>query len=512
MKLKLYIIALLALFVASCTREVLPDPVDQGEKIVTISAIIPAETKVSYDDGTRKLAWETGDQLLLVGFDNSDAYVGNSTFNYQSGNTFSGIPVPSAVKYQAYYKVAGINLNETTGEVTTAATFYDGQTQSGSGSTAHLKSKLFLGDDTAKPLTQSFTLSGKSSILKLALSGIPQEVGMLQQLIYTVETASGVFKSVPLNVTGVTFSAALDNITAFIAFDPAVVTNIDANGKVRITLFGEQPYEWSATSASGKNYIAGNRYTGTVSGGWTQKVLINPLSYVAEYNVTQAGDAFVTSLTACNVSGYFLFQDAVDNFITKTIGGVDYHLPSSGEWFGIAPEFYNAQVSVIYVLFNSTSSYDNVSETVVVQGETITMTSDFRSTGISDTLAPCYALRYRGTDMVSAWKYEVVDYDTNTCHMKITSRNVSPSVTIDDIANAEYWISGTANDVIRYFPASGFYYKSSQPSYVGRVGFFWSSTAIGANGWCLYFSNGFACTRWLGQSHVSSVRLFVTPN
>ena len=102
----------------------------------------------------------------------------------------------------------------------------------------------------------------RNSILKLVLSGIPQEVGNLQQLIYKVETGPGMSKSLSLNVTGVTFSDALDTFTAYLSFDP-IVTKIAANGEVRITLFGEQPYHWIATITGGKNYTAGNRYTGT---------------------------------------------------------------------------------------------------------------------------------------------------------------------------------------------------------------------------------------------------------
>ena len=51
-------------------------------------------------------------------------------------------------------------------------------------------------------------------------------------------------KHLRLDVTGVTFSTAQDNITAFLAFDPTV-TQVAANGKVRISLIGEQTYVWT---------------------------------------------------------------------------------------------------------------------------------------------------------------------------------------------------------------------------------------------------------------------------
>ena len=53
-KIILLIITLLALLVAGCIREPLPEPGKEEGKIVTISASIPAETRVTYDDDTRK--------------------------------------------------------------------------------------------------------------------------------------------------------------------------------------------------------------------------------------------------------------------------------------------------------------------------------------------------------------------------------------------------------------------------------------------------------------------------
>jgi hypothetical protein len=61
MKPKLFIIALLALLVASCTLVPLPEPEKEEGKIVTIRVKIPEETRVAYDDATRTLSWQVGD-------------------------------------------------------------------------------------------------------------------------------------------------------------------------------------------------------------------------------------------------------------------------------------------------------------------------------------------------------------------------------------------------------------------------------------------------------------------
>ena len=91
MKLKQYIIALLTLTAVSCTKDIiLPEPETKGDEIVTISATISPETRVAYNDATLKLSWESGDQLLLAGYDGT-TYKGNKTFTWSgNGNTFQG--------------------------------------------------------------------------------------------------------------------------------------------------------------------------------------------------------------------------------------------------------------------------------------------------------------------------------------------------------------------------------------------------------------------------------------
>lgn len=116
MKLKLSIFALLALLLASCTQEIIiPETEEEVEKAgetVTINATIPQEdTRVAYNDGTRKLSWQTNDQLLLVGFDDT-TYKGHSTFTYTgNGNQFNGTKVPGATTYKAYYPASAITLD-----------------------------------------------------------------------------------------------------------------------------------------------------------------------------------------------------------------------------------------------------------------------------------------------------------------------------------------------------------------------------------------------------------------
>jgi hypothetical protein len=92
--------------------------------------------------------------------------------------------------------------------------------------------------------------------------------------------------------------------------------------------------------------------------------------------------------------------------------------------------------------------------------------------------------------------------------MKITSRNVTSSVTIDTISGSTYWDSNNENDVIRYFPASG----RSNGSGLRMIGFFWSSTEDQINpdhACCMFFTNIVARTSNLySKTNGYTVRLF----
>ncbi len=503
MKFKLYIFALFVLLVANCTREPISQLEEQGGKLVTISATIPPETRVEYTDsdvpgsgGT--LTWQSGDKLLLAGYDGT-TYIGSSTFTYVSGSgsNFSGTTVPGATTYKAYYLAEGITLDETTGDVQLADNFWQ-QTQSGNATTGHLRNNILLFDEEANSLTETFTLVLKSSIIRLNLTGIPEDAGELHHLIYTVETATGVFKSVSIGVTEVTFSPTVSSITAYLAFDPTEVTKVISGGKVIISLYAEKSYMWKIDAVTQeKSYVAGQRYKGAVSSGWTE--IINPLSYVARYNVNPAGTGFVGDLTSCEGSGYFNWNQAT------AISFAGYHLPSRKEWRSIVPEAYG------YVCFKTKVDKNNITEYVTVGNQDITMTCDYRSVGTASNPTPSYALRYKGTDMLSAWKYEYIYIDngdlTYNTHLKVTCCNVVPSVTINDVANPGAWFIG--NNVVRYFPACGMETSYGEYDNLGKVGYYWSSTYdTNSKAYIMYFTSGVAQMYIYRTSNKYPVRLF----
>jgi hypothetical protein len=273
MKPKLFIFALLALFVTGCAREPFSERTEKDEKMVTISVTIPQETRVSFDDGTRKFSWETGDQLLLAGYGANGNYINCATFTWQEGNTFKGIEVDGAITYKAYYPGNVITLDGH-GKVQLPANFWQ-QTQDGNNTTAHLRDKLFLSDTVANAINQTFDLTLESSIVRFDLNNIPSEVGTLQKVIWTLQTSAEGFSELTiLNVIGV--DSGTTSLTAFLAFDPAVMRIVE-NGEVKVTLIGSQSsYEWrtNTTKTGGMTYEAGKRYYATVNGAWT--ALANP--------------------------------------------------------------------------------------------------------------------------------------------------------------------------------------------------------------------------------------------
>ena len=197
-----------------------------------------------------------------------------------------------------------------------------------------------------------------------------------------------------------------------------------------------------------------------------------PLAYLTEYNVNPEGTDFVTT-QALDVSGYFSYEDAVKKFTNITIAGKKYHLPSKEEWMAIVPV---ASSGDDYLSFTSPFRQNDVSETVVINGESISSTNDYRGGSVSSNKA--HALRFKGTKYVSAWRYESMLLNDKRV-LKITARPLdgkANNVTVDDIAKPEFWESNTESDIVRILPASGSF-SYGKPRWQGSDGFFWSSTA-----------------------------------
>lgn len=192
-----------------------------------------------------------------------------------------------------------------------------------------------------------------------------------------------------------------------------------------------------------------------------------PLEYVAEYNVNPEGTGIVSS-HATNASGYFSWSDAVDKFSNISINGKDYHLPSKEEWLAIVPSY--ADRGSDYITWEESSSHKDVVENVVVAGKNITSKNDYLSNGDYTT----YALRFKGGELLSAWKYEYPENPEGGYWMKISCCKADEKTTIEAVSKSDFW-SNSEDLVIRYLPACG-YYASGVANEVGDFGNYWTST------------------------------------
>ena len=226
----------------------------------------------------------------------------------------------------------------------------------------------------------------------------------------------------------------------------------------------------------------------------------NPLAYVAEYNIDKNGTGFVKDRYATNVSGYYNFGMAVKRFSTITIGDNKYHLPSMDEWKAIVPSGND-------LYFSSAAERLNYSEDVSVAGKSVACLQDIKGSGNN----VCYALRLKGTEYQSAWKYEYVK-EHNCQVMRITTRSVADGVTIANVATEAFWQQNNSGDIVRIFPASGkrsISNGSVLTNSEGSDGYFCSSTPYESEGaYSMHFSTSYATEGSFRGLHEYTIRLF----
>ena len=225
---------------------------------------------------------------------------------------------------------------------------------------------------------------------------------------------------------------------------------------------------------------------------------MNPLAYVAEYNIGNDFNSFATDLYSPDVSEYYSPQDV--RFSSLTIDGKKYHLPSIEEWRAIIPNG----------IFQSSFENLNSSAPVIVAGKNVTCLQDVKGFGEG----VIYALRFKGTEYQSAWRYEYVNVN-NYIVLRITSRDVADGVTIADVAKKDFWTQNSTADIVRIIPASGYLeYTNSTIGYKttakSEYGMFFSSTKpnlfwFSREGMELNTGSRF---QWDGSYYLYTVRLF----
>lgn len=273
----LHFMPMLLLLSVSCSEDLsLPEAETLHGKRITIGIAMPAEavTRVVYDDskvGSSErdaLTWQENDTIAVVGM---DGYYpkGIEYFSLTAGagttyGQFTGNVPESDGSYKIYHFGNKMELREWSGS---PVTNMSGQIQNGNNSTAHLRNYILLQNEEVDDLTQPLALEMGSAVMKFELTGIPADMGALNRLIWTVETADGpVSHSLGFEQGSVVFNETNRTLTAYLGF----LTNEDelaikAGGEFRLWLMGERMYAAAAVSQNGKTYEAGKRYTAAFS-------------------------------------------------------------------------------------------------------------------------------------------------------------------------------------------------------------------------------------------------------
>lgn len=565
---KFFPLAVLSLFLANCTQTDISVPTPEAQKgnPITITVLPPSETdtRVAYDDNTLKLAWQTNDKLLLVGYDNADNYIDKAEFVYTgSGNSFSGVEITGAVNYKAYYPAEKITV---AGDGSVTYADMTGQEQSADNNTEHLRNYIVLADERPNPLTETFKPEMKSAILKFQLRDIPPATQALKRLRWKVQTPDNTYKSMALDFAAgaKTFSSTDTELTAFLAFMPADIPGIQSGGLFEIVLEGDKRQIFEITS-NGKSYLSGNRYTVEVFGNLWETLKL-PLEYAAEYNLA-GGPNLSYQLTPPdpgttndlrwatnhdnNESGYYNLyvvmgtQEATHNpnhekLFEQNINGTplsaDYHLPSAEEWVGIfSSQPPGAGLYTGYASFGESVNHTGINEAIEIKGDKKTYVSDYYSTGNGIG----YALRFKAGTAEAAnqplSQFPLAENDRLLCAYRyqrigefvqggLNSRlvvscvwlGIGTSETITTISDEAWWTAReNAGEVIsRTFPAAGYMTFSEQnpatfPSGAmgsrGIEGFYWARPEVGVENpiWIACFHNTHANTFRMGTQPYS---------
>ena len=246
--------------------------------------------------------------------------------------------------------------------------------------------------------------------------------------------------------------------------------------------------------------------------------LINPLQYVAEYNLNKTGDGFVSDLydPSINETGYFTHATVLQKYKNVVIDGKSYHTPSYEEAMMIVPSYsnypsVNYDDESIYVMRRF------IKDTVMVGGNRVVCNQFFQKNVVNGAVADgkvCYAYRFMDTPYQSVWKYERLVINGHSV-TRVTAQNVIEGFTFESMVNymkPEFWEKHAATSVVRIFPSTG--HKSEDTVYGAEEGRYWTTTPKGDVSGELYnvyeFTFGEYDASFAGYANIDNipVRLF----
>ncbi len=126
-----------------------------------------------------------------------------------------------------------------------------------------------------------------------------------------------------------------------------------------------------------------------------------------------------------------------------------WRLPEEGEYLAMFPSPIHTEVN-----FYGDVNKKDYAEQITINGATTEYTADYYST----TKNVIYALKMKGGDnaRLTAYRYEY----RGTLGLWVIARHLGAAgaaVTVEQIAVDSYWAANASGDVIRYFPAAGYY-------------------------------------------------------
>ena len=246
----------------------------------------------------------------------------------------------------------------------------------------------------------------------------------------------------------------------------------------------------------------------------------NPLSYVAKYNITAAGQWDTNHTIPSSSDDRNVLMDwntAMNKYgSARSIQGSTetYKLPSLEAWQGIV-------TSGAFKSFGSGDVQYNQTEQVEVAGQKFNATGDYKPTTmtVNGSSVKCnVALRFNGSGTIedqyrSAWLYY---WGTNVVNGKsvnglwIYCVNISGRQGISTVDNLDqkFWDQSLSSAVVRFFPAAG-----NSRGYQGTNGSYWSATEGSSVYAChMYFNSSFVHVgnRNYHKTHAFAVRLIAS--
>ncbi len=203
----------------------------------------------------------------------------------------------------------------------------------------------------------------------------------------------------------------------------------------------------------------------------------NPLSYLAKFDVANSQDAFVTiydvpesdvlaSLKPTDV-GYFSYDEVNQIYNTHKSGFLkDYVVPTAEQCASVFPAR-----SVVH--FDSEQSDSQFNETVMIGNDPVSGGSEYHTINEGGEFVT-YALRFKGTKWVSAWRYH---RDGGRLHVGCVAGSKLTNASLNDISKPSFFVG--VNLVTRTFPAYGYvspYGATDKAEFMGSSGGFWSSS------------------------------------